>query len=162
MSAIDRKRLRELAVAATPGPWRVSMSGFSVKSTDADRPIICSVRGGPSARAKDVEAWLGIADYLATANPTTVLALLDELEAAEAAYKQVRGYLQMLGTTMTERDEVMRQEYAALIAEKDARIAALEKVAAYAMHRRGCGITPHDVDARCTCGLDAAKREAGL
>jgi hypothetical protein len=80
---IDRKRLRELALAATPGPYFVGSddaeecgphanSGLSLVDTGRreDWPI---ARLCESASA----AWI------AAANPQTILELLDALEAAE-------------------------------------------------------------------------------
>ena len=76
-------RLRTLAVAATPGPWIPAGPSYGdafpryfncvvVESESDDSPDICN----------DVEH--GDADYIAAANPATLIALLDALEAAQA------------------------------------------------------------------------------
>ena len=53
--------------AATPAPWRISMSGYSVKSLDDGMPIVCAVAGGATAREEDVAAWLDNAAFIAAA-----------------------------------------------------------------------------------------------
>lgn len=73
--------LRKLAEAATPGPW----------SADAWKKILVD---GVSADVGSIDAALVLMDgapqltadaaYIAAANPTTILSLLDRLEKAEA------------------------------------------------------------------------------
>ncbi len=73
------ERLREVDKAATSGPWRVSMSGYSVKSDDADMPIVAAVHGGAQARTVDVERWSPNADVIVGARNAlpALLALVD-------------------------------------------------------------------------------------
>lgn len=74
-----------ISEAATPGPWRVSMSGYSVKSHDVDVPIVAAVYHGAQATAKDIERWLPNADFIAyarTALPAAARRVL-ELEGRE-------------------------------------------------------------------------------
>lgn len=52
---------------ATPGPWRVSMSGFSVKSNDDDMPIVANNPWGVAMREKDAPRWLANAELIAAA-----------------------------------------------------------------------------------------------
>lgn len=85
MSDIDVARLRSLAEAATPGPWRRTDSG--------DRHWLRDVRDTTNRGV----AWCGTlhveqahadAAYIAAANPQTMLAILDriaELERTAAA-----------------------------------------------------------------------------
>jgi hypothetical protein len=81
MNDADLKRLRELAEAATPGPWmainhqkhlgdhNVEQAWWSVDS-----------KGG---RIADIERHKAAnAAFIAAANPQTVIALLDDLAAA--------------------------------------------------------------------------------
>jgi hypothetical protein len=67
----DLKKLREVAERATPGPWRVTSHG----SVDAKDRQIASVQNGGFV---DVHT----ADFIATCNPQTILALLDAYEAS--------------------------------------------------------------------------------
>ena len=69
--------LRALAEAATPGPWVAwIIPGCSVVRTAQEPYVTCST-----------DADLA---FIAAANPTAVLALLDRLEAAEGALERVR------------------------------------------------------------------------
>jgi hypothetical protein len=76
---IDIEKLRQLAEAATPGPWEVSdddmFSPIEVTSDGPGRDICCldTYDHRPDERAND-------AAFIAAANPQTVLALLDEIE----------------------------------------------------------------------------------
>lgn len=63
------------AVKSTPGPWRVSMSGYSVKSNDDDMPIIAQNPWGHAMREKDCPRWLANAEIIAAAP-----SLLDEVD----------------------------------------------------------------------------------
>lgn len=89
-------RLEALAQAATPGPWRVSMTGYSVKSNSDDMPIICAVPGAGMARAKEVNAWQDTAYFIAAAR--------DSVPALVAEVRRWR--LKNIGRdpVMTERD----------------------------------------------------------
>jgi hypothetical protein len=67
MSPDDRQKLRDLAAAATPGPWQEGMAGTSnVVHFDGD-----DITGVASARPHN-------AAFIAAASPTTVIALLDD------------------------------------------------------------------------------------
>lgn len=81
---VDEQKLRQLAEAATPGPWITE----DWASTDSDGAInVC----GTSVMAP--QALCGIftvalevdgtedVDYIAAANPAAILSLLDELQA---------------------------------------------------------------------------------
>lgn len=83
---IDTANLRALAEAATSGPWtfirHTGPSTMGEHSASDDWTIfgpeerqICYEGGRPS---------LGDPDYIAAANPATIIALLDRLAAAEA------------------------------------------------------------------------------
>lgn len=83
MSDLDLTKLREIAEAATPGPWEYGMTTFGdpregathacVRVENADwRDFLAVVEGS-------TEADLNMT-HIATFDPTTVLALLDEIE----------------------------------------------------------------------------------
>ncbi len=48
----------------TPGPLRISLTGYSIKSDDPDNTIVAVVQGGSSATAETVKRWLPCADLL--------------------------------------------------------------------------------------------------
>lgn len=84
----DHAELRRLAKAATPGPW--GRDGFYIHTTRKE--------GGTTY----VETWntlAGIArkenaEFVAAANPKTILALLDEIDGLKAENEVLRGALQ--------------------------------------------------------------------
>ncbi|EEJ8539236.1 ead/Ea22-like family protein [Salmonella enterica subsp. enterica] len=76
MSNIDKRALREVAERATPGNWRRTSSLFNGITVT---PF--SLCGEEVTLAHTVEKR--DAEFIAAANPATMLALLDELEAAE-------------------------------------------------------------------------------
>lgn len=78
MSNIDKIALREAAEKATPDYWKYST--FDCAITD-DTSSLAIVRMD-SGHLNDEQSALN-GDFIAAANPATVLALLDELEAAE-------------------------------------------------------------------------------
>lgn len=77
----DHAELRRLAKAATPGPWRVqtgcSWRRIGTDSGDGDvlRPCTHPHDGWP-----DIVAPAENLKYIASANPKTILALLDEID----------------------------------------------------------------------------------
>lgn len=88
MSNIDKRALREVAEKATPGPWLWINTGsffsFLVSESNQD-PHQCIIDDGSSwgeyGETINPESPDGV--FIAAANPATVLALLDELEAKD-------------------------------------------------------------------------------
>ncbi|MHC9284125.1 ead/Ea22-like family protein [Pseudomonas aeruginosa] len=82
----DHAELRRLAKAATPGPWRVqtgcSWRRIGTDSGDGDvlRPCTHPHDGWP-----DIAAPVENLEYIAEANPKTILALLDEIDGMKAS-----------------------------------------------------------------------------
>ncbi|CDO80860.1 ead/Ea22-like family protein [Pseudomonas aeruginosa] len=82
----DHAELRRLAKAATPGPWRVqtgcSWRRIGTDSGDGDvlRPCTHPHDGWP-----DIVAPAENLKYIASANPKTILALLDEIDGMKAS-----------------------------------------------------------------------------
>lgn len=68
---IDTKRLRELAEAATPGPWVAEDYNEGEVYTVDPFKLVCKVWRHPQDQ---------VAAFIAAANPQTVIALLDEVE----------------------------------------------------------------------------------
>ena len=83
MTALNKQALREAAEKATPGRWEYYPGNtsieYNVDSMVEDQGSIVYVDSGDFTQ--DQTARNG--EFIAAANPATVLALLDELEAAE-------------------------------------------------------------------------------
>jgi len=82
---IDTRHLRELAEAATPGPWEARTwshqfdDGIKFGYVEASGYELWDTSGGNTvAEARNAE-------HIAAANPQTMIALLDELESATKA-----------------------------------------------------------------------------
>ena len=83
MSNIDKQALREVAEKATPGRWEYYPGNtgieYNVDSMDEDQGSIVYVDSGDfTQKQTDLNGA-----FIAAVNPTTVLALLDELEAKD-------------------------------------------------------------------------------
>lgn len=99
------ERLRELAVRATKGPWEVRRyPGFEGKGE------WFWIQGdGGGNLADDLEA--DDAAYIAAANPTAILSLLDELDALRKAAGEARSELRaVVSFTLDERVALREQE----------------------------------------------------
>ncbi|EAY4018019.1 ead/Ea22-like family protein [Salmonella enterica] len=86
---IDKRALREVAEKATKGPWKV-FSDIDTKTFSIHTPR--------DKRCENVIKWGGFdcqpnaeanAEFIAAANPATVLALLDELEHYKSREERV-------------------------------------------------------------------------
>ncbi|MFA1285915.1 ead/Ea22-like family protein [Citrobacter telavivensis] len=93
MSNIDKRALREAAEKATPGNWWIDSHGQAMVSfIDNDvLEVFATDNKRADVRHEDtgnLSRWRNDNDatFIATADPATVLALLDELEAAEERY----------------------------------------------------------------------------
>ena len=123
---IDTKELRQLAQAATPGPWFSDARGNIWRrplsdlyenggSVAGDKPIAFVAAGwrGEGVTGYPVE---NNARLIAASNPSAVIELLDRLEAAEAdALEQAR-----LNGMGSEREAKHLAQIAALEKERDA------------------------------------------
>lgn len=99
MSKIDYQALREKAEKATCGEWYLEYGEGSFDGDDAliHREVagyipICRIEGAHPESGFDEDFQMeqqANAEFIAAANPSTVLALLDELEAAEALNKHL-------------------------------------------------------------------------
>lgn len=99
MSEIDYQTLREKAEKATCGVWSLE---YGEERFDADDALIhrevfgylpiCRIEGAHPESGFDEDFQMeqqDNAEFIAAANPATVLALLDKLEAAEALNKHL-------------------------------------------------------------------------
>lgn len=76
MTALNKKALREAAEKATPGDWRRASTRFNgITATPFSLGGEEVMLAGTSEKRD--------AEFIAAANPATVLSLLDELEVAE-------------------------------------------------------------------------------
>ncbi|MDX7034701.1 ead/Ea22-like family protein [Enterobacter roggenkampii] len=83
MTALNKQALREAAEEATPGRWEYyplnTSIEYNVDSMDEDQGSIVYVDSGDfTQKQTDLNGA-----FIAAANPATILALLDELEASE-------------------------------------------------------------------------------
>ena len=82
MSNIDKRALREAAEKATPGVWVYLPKNTSIEydygSDDSQGSITYMDSGDFTQKQTDLNG-----EFIAAANPATVLALLDELEAKD-------------------------------------------------------------------------------
>lgn len=79
MSNIDKQALREAAEKATPGEWKRMMRNSDELMTTFHGIAIGNVFVELTTGKRDIFD----AEFIAASNPATMLALLDELEAAE-------------------------------------------------------------------------------
>ncbi|MEP8853820.1 ead/Ea22-like family protein [Enterobacter hormaechei] len=77
MSNIDNRVLREAAVRAGGVKWQY------MRATQHSKAYITDDKGSTVVNCSDGDVPAKCAGFIAAANPATVLALLDELEAAE-------------------------------------------------------------------------------
>ncbi|EPX4350726.1 ead/Ea22-like family protein [Escherichia coli] len=82
MSNIDKRGLREAAEKATKGRWAVEFDDEIYSTDGVNHEQIAMVFSENEARD---------AAFIAAANPATVLAMLDELEAAEKRIAELEG-----------------------------------------------------------------------
>ena len=93
----DYKELRKLAQAATPGPWYHGAKNGAHKYCVYDKICWLDVDGSRWGDTPNIvisvspdDGEYKTAAYISAANPATVLALLDELEAAHASRREAQ------------------------------------------------------------------------
>ncbi|NEM19039.1 ead/Ea22-like family protein, partial [Escherichia coli] len=115
MSNIDKRVFREAAEKATPGNWWIDSHGQAMVSfTDNDVLEVFATNNKRAAvRHEDtgnLSRWRNDNDatFIATADPATVLALLDELEAKDSTIatqqQEIRTLLNALGQSSEKRN----------------------------------------------------------
>ena len=132
MSNIDKRGLREAAEKATKGRWAVEFDDEIYSTDGVNHEQIAMVFSENEARD---------AAFIAAANPATVLALLDELEAAEKRIAELEARevklpeLKMLSdylaeVTMREREDILvgvRLEFFRALEEAGVKVSAAGK-----------------------------------
>ncbi|HEJ5107306.1 TPA: ead/Ea22-like family protein [Pseudomonas aeruginosa] len=93
----DHAELRRVAKAATPGPWSCNrhwaiVGGPTLEFTNGAAQQQIAMACGQSWMHE--EELRNNAEFIATANPKTVLALLDEIDRLKAENEALRGALQ--------------------------------------------------------------------
>ncbi|MGG5949399.1 ead/Ea22-like family protein [Salmonella enterica] len=86
---IDKRALREVAERATQGPWEMEQENIWFTDEDGYTKHLAYVEQGDDV--DDKQDHYNTA-YIAAANPATMLALLDEMEAAEKRIAEQREY----------------------------------------------------------------------
>lgn len=79
----DTKKLREAAERATPGPWQERMWRGVLEWSDGMWNSLLA--HGPIHLERDLDKAVRDMEFIAAANPQTILTLLDELDAARGA-----------------------------------------------------------------------------
>jgi hypothetical protein len=121
MTALDLTRLKELAQAATPGPWEALPHGgfYPTMHTPQIKAVDGSVIFSPSCDVgtmrnpeivpgKDLNEANGL--FIAAANPAAVLELIERLERAEAML--LPGLVEIRGEFSDEDLEAFKREWA--------------------------------------------------
>ena len=102
MTDLDLPRLAALAEAATPGPWRTHLADDTAVIA-IHRWEIAGMRGDYDTDHESMEAN---AAYIAAADPTTTLALIRQLQAAEAELAATRAAATADTTLMETMDRI--------------------------------------------------------
>ena len=116
----DTKELRRLAQVATPGPWQF-WHGWAATRIDSDDGTVIAERPIPSDGKYQARAD-GNFRFIAAANPSTVIELINRLEDAESdALEQAR-----LNGMGSEREAALMAKLEAAEKERDAMRAKIE------------------------------------
>lgn len=87
MTTTDLTALAALAEAATPGPWKRNSSWVETDAVSERDDIVSGRNSWTDERFKNSAANL---TYIAAASPTTILALIRRVQAAEAELAATR------------------------------------------------------------------------
>ncbi|EML3780407.1 ead/Ea22-like family protein [Enterobacter roggenkampii] len=109
MTALNKQALREAAEEATPGRWEYyplnTSIEYNVDSMDEDQGSIVYVDSGDfTQKQTDLNGA-----FIAAANPATILALLDELEAAEERYEDMLRHARSFREAHDSASELIRK-----------------------------------------------------
>ncbi|MDX7049620.1 ead/Ea22-like family protein [Enterobacter kobei] len=157
MSNIDKRALREAAEKATPGNWWIDSHGqamvsfiendvLEVFATDNKRAAVRHEDTGNLSRWRNDND----ATFIATADPATVLALLNEIAELEQRH---------CGTALLEREEMHTKTLGRMLDELDAKDKQIADLKATAAHSNAGWKEAHEQEARAEA---AEKRIAEL
>jgi hypothetical protein len=106
MTALNKQALRQLATRATPGPWEEENGEVWIMRNGTANSILTSICGDDTSGQQDFDN----ARFIAAVNPTTMLALLDELEAAEKRIAELSASHSKLRDTMATIHNTIRMD----------------------------------------------------
>lgn len=101
----DQEKLRKLAEKATPGPWNVTLPDDTLVEA-ADKSFVATTFMDDLDYDNNFDRREATADYIAAANPHTVLSLLDTIAALQAERDGLREALSELAE-VTDGDDVI-------------------------------------------------------
>ncbi|MBK4374056.1 ead/Ea22-like family protein [Enterobacter hormaechei] len=96
MSNIDKRALREAAVRAGGVKWQY------MRATQHTKAYLTDEKGWTVVNCTDGDVPAKCAGFIESANPATVLALLDELEAADKRIAELPGQKHLIGWRMAD------------------------------------------------------------
>ncbi|MGS3344513.1 ead/Ea22-like family protein [Citrobacter amalonaticus] len=105
MSNIDKQALRRHAIAATKGSWVFSRSGVNsnvqapIELQKGGRALVVLCKLNNAGWSGQIQTENN-AKFIAAANPATVLALLDELEAKDTEMERMRKRIEELAKAL--------------------------------------------------------------
>ncbi|HHA3665923.1 ead/Ea22-like family protein [Citrobacter freundii] len=118
MSSIDKRALREAAEKATKGQWAVEFDDEIYSTDGVNHEQIAMVFSENEARD---------AAFIAAANPTAVLALLDELKAKDSTIATQQQEIRTLLNALGQASEKRNAEQAGIIAKQEKWIKDVEE-----------------------------------
>lgn len=159
----DHAELRRLAKAATPGPWTLyvpedyqgpdELPGYGVECAEG-RAIVWGALEPETGCQFDRDA-----EFIAAANPNTILALLDEIDGLLAQHgrdsSELRGLCQARDDARKERDrlkaenEALRGALHAVQAEVDGNLRPLTRDLVNMVSGLNNGCHPNDIYDHC-------------
>lgn len=165
MSNIDKQALRKAAIAATGGKWVFSRSGVNsnvqapIELQKGGRALVVLCKLNNAGWSGQIQTENN-AKFIAAANPVTVLALLDELEAAE----HTAAVDHEAACSLVEENEEVKRKLAAAeqrIEELEARTVKLPEPISV-LHRRDFNDAHRAIYAYPEAEVDAALAAAGI
>lgn len=165
MSNIDNRVLREAAVRAGGVKWQY------MRATQHSKAYITDDKGSTVVNCSDGDVPAKCAGFIAAANPATVLALLDELEAAEKLVNQQGNIAVALFdevTTLRRNADDKAPELRSQLEEAENRIAELEAREVKlpkpisVLHRRDFMDSHRSIYAYPEAEVNAALADAGI
>lgn len=133
----DLAKLKALAEAATPGPWRADFTRISGYVWPEKGPWICNtiipVWAACGGTGKDTPGYKDTS-YIAAANPTTILALIERVEELERERNEMGVFVALwatkYGRDLYGDDCTLRQDHYDLMAKCGLRMDAFKRAEA--------------------------------
>lgn len=125
MTAPTDEELRKLAEAATPGEWKARAAYGPLNRVRASDGMLLAELSNSDWPGENAEANTR---FIAAANPAVILGLLDQLEAARGALKEVARHVHYLRHVEKRYREVGKTKYD--FAKLNGPLAAIERALA--------------------------------